>query len=209
MGLLKGLKKLGKAFNPVEWANDKVKGALKGSPGNGPQPGNQERYIREGYGAALASQSSALADLPETFAKAEKGIAKGESAALQDVQDYSTQATAASEADLASRGLGNTSLMDNARQGVAAETSRAAAQVRARYAGLRSELALTQGREQSRIKGNISQLNAGLGSALAGQANFQQQLEHDWQMNQNPDAFLDSLLGIAGTAAGVYIGKAI
>lgn len=193
---------------------DSLFGGKKGkAPGAYPGDQGQEAALREGFGSAIAQESQSLGSIPKAYAKAGAAIESGKGNAIRQAQDIGAQQSAQADQSLASRGLYNTTILDNARQGVAAGVSRQVSDIEARYGQIRAELGLSQNAAENQARGRIGQLRAGLGSALAGQGNTQQSLAYNyaalqqqWELNQNPDAWLDSLLGIAGTAAGYAIG---
>lgn len=211
MGLSKLIKKVGKTFNPVSYANDAIKKGLGfgKSKGSGPGDSGQEAALREGYGAALATNAQSLSDLPKQYEPARKALAQGKTSAIQYAQDRGTQDAASAKQSLASRGLGNTTIYENAQQGVSANVSRQVADIEAMYAQVLGNLAMSEGQNRQRIMGNQAQLRMGLGQSLAGQKNTQQAFQQQWELSQNPDAWLDSLFQLGGTAVGAYIGKNI
>lgn len=213
---------LKKVFKGVSKATGQLTGTeyLKGLMGKGgkPPPGypgasGQEAALREGAGAALAQEAQSLGSIPKAYDAARKQIDVGRTNSIRQAQDIGAQQSAQADQSLASRGLYNTTILDNARQGVAANVSRQISDIEARYGQIRAELGLSQNQAESASRTRIGQIQSGLGGALAGQGNFQQglalnyaQMRQQWEMSQNPDAWLDSLLGIAGTAIGYSIG---
>jgi hypothetical protein len=167
----------------------------------------QEAAIREGYGGAQAINSQALASLPQQFEPAKKALGVAKTNAIQYAQDRGQQDMAATQQSLVSRGLNNSTVLDNARLGVGSDVSRRVSDIENLYAQHFGQLDLAQGQQRQRLLGNKAQLSMGLGQSLAGQRNYHQSLQQQWELSQDPNAWLDSVLGIAGTAAGAYIGK--
>lgn len=208
MGLGKFFKKsLG--FNKKVFGGGYVKDALGmgQSAGKYPGDGGGQAALEAGYANAIANQTGALASVPKAYDKARAGLTSGRSANIQQTMDAGKVASSAVDQSMASRGLYNTTALDSARLGVGAATSRQVAQINAQFDQLEAELGLRQNSAENQIRGNIAGLHASRGQAIAGHLTQQQQLAQQWALNQNPDAWLDSILGIAGTAIGIGVGK--
>jgi hypothetical protein len=209
MGWLKKTFKKGVTFNKNVFGGGYIKDALGmgKSGGKGPGDGGQEAAIREGYGAALSQNAQILGSLPKAYDKARGNLASGKAVASKALQDRGAQETANADQSMVNRGLYNTTVFDNARAGVAANVSQAQSEINAQYAQMEAELGLRQNAAENQVRSNSAQLNVGLGGALAGQKNFQSAQQQQWELSQNPDAWLDSIFGIAGTAIGYGIGN--
>lgn len=174
----------------------------KSSPGSGPSGALQVKRIREGYGGALADEAQVLGSIPETYAKAKKLYGQGKGRAIQAAQDYGAQADAQTQQSMVSRGLFNTTALDNARQGVSYQTSQQVADIENQFAAIEAGLGLKEAQEKSQSRLRSGQLRIGMSQALNNQTNYNQQQQQAWEMAQNEDAWLDSLFNIGGTLLG-------
>lgn len=214
MGLGKFFKKVNKynfLTNPKAGKNAlKALSMARGVGGGGGDyqgdGGAGQAAIDAGYANAIANQTGALGSVPQAFDKARKGLASGKAVNVQQAYDAGKVATSAVDQSMVGRGLYNTTSLDSARMGVGAATSRQVAEINANFDAIEAELGLRQNQAENQIRGNIAQLKVGHGMAKAGQLNTQQQFAQQWALNNNPDAWLDSILGIAGTASGYSIG---
>ncbi len=178
---------------------------IGGGYGSAPGDGGGQAVLEAGYANAIANQTGALGSIPKAYDKARGSLASGKAANIQQVQDAGAVSASQVDQSMASRGLYNTTALDSARMGVGAQTSRQVAQINAQFDALEAELGLRQNAAENQIRSNIAGLNVSRGQAIAGHLTQQQQLAQQWALNNNPDAWLDSILGIAGTAIGYGI----
>jgi len=186
--------------------------------GGGKDPGvGQANEVRSLYGQAQAQQGQLHAQqtaalqrginkIPQSYAKARTAAGDMRNVSLQRAADTGAQQTAQASQSLASRGLYNSTVLDNARSGISSGVTRDLADIDSAYSQILGQLDLGEGQAQmqgqSALAGVFGQ-QAGANSALLqNQATTLAGIQYE-----DPNAWLNSLLGIGGTIAGTYIGK--
>lgn len=156
---------------------------------------------------ALQTQAGlkGLNAIKPAYAAARANVQVGKSNAMQGAADRGTQAQASAQQSLASRGLYNSTVYDNATRGISSQVTRDLADIEQSYAQLLAQLDIGEGQAttqaQQFMSGTYGQQAQGVTGLKLGQAQIQASLYED------PDAWLNDILGIAGTAIGVGIGK--
>lgn len=160
------------------------------------------------YARGQTEQQRSIGETRQAYTSARKSLGAGRTQGIQAVQDAGAQAGARAGQSMANRGLYNTTIMDNAQQGISSGVSRSIADIDAHYAQMLGQLGIQEQNTVNGIRQNIAggaaqqgALQAGLYMNHAGLINS--------QVEEDPNAWLNSLFGIAGTAAGVYVGKNI
>ena len=213
MGWFKHLTHSALQLNPVTVGHNLVTGAggLFGGSGH-----NQLGAINADYNSAQSSlgmgqaeadteRRRALGETRGAFANARGSLTTGRTQAIQSATDAGAQQTAQAGQSLASRGLYNTTVLDNARQGISSNTSRVMADIDAHYAQILASLgvqeaAATTGIRQG-IAGGAQAYGQNKASLYTNHANMLSQIQE-----QDPNAWLGSLMNLAGTGLGYAIG---
>lgn len=158
----------------------------------------------QNYARAEVERRRALGDVQGGYAKARGALAQGQTQAIQTATDQGSQAAANATQRLGSSGLLNTTIAQNAAQGVSAQTSRAVANINAQYAQMLATLGVNEGNAVAGIRQNIAGGAQSFGGSQAGlYANHAGLINS--QPEQDPNAWLESLLQIGGTAIGYGI----
>jgi hypothetical protein len=158
--------------------------------------------------AAQARQTHAglraMQGIKPAYAAARSNIQVGKGSAMQGAADRGVQSQASAQQSLAARGMYNTTVMDNASRGISSGVTRDLADIEASYGQMMAQLdigesqALTQGHQF--LSGTYGQQGQSLSNLKMQQAGLQAQLYED------PDQWLNDLLGIVGTGVGMYFG---
>lgn len=213
MGFGSFLKKAGRSLEKgFKLTTDPAKaigGALGGKGGKAPGSNGAFEQAQNNYAASIAQNSQTFGEIPKTYDVARKAVGAGKAAAIQNATDVGVQDTARVEQSMVDRGLYNTTVLDNARQGVSANVSRQVSDINAYYAKVLADLGIGEMNAKAQVRGQIARSREGLAALQSGNLNQQQAFQQQWELSQNPDAWLESLMGIAGTATGVYLGKNI
>lgn len=201
-----------KKLNPVALGHNLVSGKLFPS-GGGTDTGPIDSQFAQAQSAAGLSAAQAqafnqraLGETRAAYGKARTGYAQGRANAIQYAQDAGAQQQANAAQSLASRGLGNTTIVENAQQGISAGVSRAVSDIDAQYAQMLASLGIGEAQATSGIRArqaasaqDLGRLQAGLHAQLGGiYASLPQ---------EDPNQWLNSLLQIGGTAIGYGIGS--
>lgn len=195
-------------------------GAVFGLLGGGKDPGigqaaEARRLYQQGLSQAgqntaqsIAGQQRALGDTKTAFGGARTALGSGQTQAIQAAQDQGAQAGARATQSLVSSGLGNTTITENAQQGITAGQTRAIADIDSHYAQMLAQLGIGEAAATTGIRQGIGSsyerlagLNAGI---LGNQAQTVASISYS-----DPNLWLDNLLGLAGTAGGIALGKAL
>lgn len=163
---------------------------------------------KAGLGAAraLSINRRALGETRRAFQGARTGFNAGRANSIQYAEDAGAQAGANAQQSLTDRGLGNTTIVDNARQGISSGVSRAVADINSNYDQLLAQLGIGEAQATTGIRARMAASAEDLGRLQSGlhaqQANLYASLDHE-----DPNEWLDSLLNIGSTAIGYGIGK--
>lgn len=195
-------------------------GFVKDIFGGGGDPGKaQAAEVRSLYGQAEAKQAQLFGQqtaaaqkaaniIPKAYGAARKNVQVGKSSALTRASDAGQAMQAQAQQSLAARGLYNSTVMDNARMGISSQTTRDLADIDASYAQLMAELDIGEGQAMSQaqqfLSGTYGSQSAGYTNLKANQAGQLAQIQYE-----DPDAWLNSLLGIGGNIAGIAIGNSL
>lgn len=197
---------LGKALSHTGGGFD-LKGLLGGGGGNkhldeargvygDVQANNAQNFAlsraatRRGGRAAVAGYGQAI-----------RQVGGAKQASTLAAQDAGVQQGAQADQSLASRGLYNTTVLDNARAGISGGVTRQLAQIDSDYAQLLAGLQMGKGNAQA-------QMESQLAGTYQNQAQAGTQIGQQWintlgsVQEEDPNAWLGSLLGIAGFAIG-------
>lgn len=160
----------------------------------------QRRAAKE----AMALQRRGLAGIGPAYAEARKRVTVGRGAAESAATDRSEQTGADIQQSMSARGMFNSTVMDNARVGLSGQLSRDMAEIDAAYSGMLGELDLGEAQALSQGYSNLA------GTSLAGASGVANSLGQHAQAiasieEEDPDAWLNSLLGIGGTVLGAYM----
>lgn len=162
----------------------------------------QARYdAGQGFAQSIATQRRALRTTARAYEGGRKALVAGRAQSQQDVRDIGAQTGANAQQSLTDRGLGNTTIVDNARQGISAGVSREASRINAHYDQLLAELGIGEAGATTRIRQGIGQSYEGLARTRAGLSSQHAQTIASLP-TENPDEWLNSLLGIGGTFLG-------
>lgn len=156
---------------------------------------------------ALQTQAGlkGLNAIKPAYAAARGNVQVGKANSIQNAVDRGAQTQANAQQSLVGRGLYNSTVYDNATRGISSQVTRDIADVEQSYAQLLAQLDIGEGQAttqaQQFMSGTYGQQAQGVTGLKLGQAQIQASLYED------PDQWLNDLLGIAGTAVGVGIGK--
>lgn len=154
---------------------------------------------------AIATQQRSLGATKQGFAGARTALGAGRTQALQGASDNAARSGANAAQSLTDRGLANTTILDNAQQGITANLTRESAVVEAAYADMLARYNIGEAAATTSIRGGIADSYENLGRTQAGL--YSQQAGTIASLpSEDPNAWLDSLLGIGGTALGYAIG---
>lgn len=161
-----------------------------------------------GTARALTERRRAIKETRAGFAGARGAVDTARASAVQTVQDQGRVAEGGAKQGLIDRGLYNTTVLDNAQQGISSGVSRSIADIDSHYAQILGELGIGEASAVSGIRNQNAnavqqggQFSAGLYGQHAG-------ILASGQF-EDPNEWLNALLGIAGTATGAYVGKHI
>lgn len=122
-------------------AHDEAKGARK--RGLGLFGINEDWWQRESlFDTRDRFKRESMANIQSGYRNAKRDIRHAGTAAKREARAAGTQAQAASQQSMASRGLYNTTVMDNATRGISADTSRAIQDIQLSLGQMRSQLEL-------------------------------------------------------------------
>lgn len=202
------LKKIGK-FYPQYSA------FLGGGGGKDPGKGQQKGILKEHektamqnralYAQAAYQQRQGLGAINAGFKQANSVLGQQAANAKQGILDRETQNLGALKAGAAAGGTLGTSTNTNLNRAVYSDTSRALADTDATIGAIKAQLATQQAAAQA---GQYGQL-AGIAQNQAGASNQLGQSLINSLGNvqyQDPNAWLQSLFSIGGTALGAYFG---
>lgn len=151
-----------------------------------------------------AERRRSIGETRKAYAGARDSLGVGRTNAIQYAQDAGAVQQGQAAQSLASRGLYNSTVLDNAQQGVSAGVSRAVSDIEARYAQLNANLGIGEASDIAGIRERIAGGAERLGSTQAGlhtsHAGILASLPQE-----DPDAWLNDLLGIGGMALGYGI----
>lgn len=155
--------------------------------------------------AVLGQGQGALGDVKQGYGEALAQVDPLREAERARVNEQGAFAQAQNKQNAVSRGLYNTSLVADSQRNVAAETSRAMADIENRYAQIKAQLQAGQAGAtadvQSQIAQQTAQAGANASSILQNRANALANINY-----QRPEEYLSQLLGLVGTGAGLYYG---
>lgn len=178
--------------------------------------GDRENKIDALYGAgrsaatlanaqSVATQRRSLGTTAAAYTGARSSLGAGRTAAVNAIGDAGAQAGANLQQSLVDRGLTNTTILDNGQQGISSGMSREIANVEASYQSMLGQLGVNEAAATTGIRQGIASTQNQLGQTQA-QSYGQQANTIASLPSQDPNAWLDSLLGIGGTALGFAIG---
>lgn len=137
------------------------------------------------------------------YAAARANVQVGKANSLQGAADRGVQAQGAMQQSLAARGLVNSTIYDNGSRGIASSVTRDMADIEQSYAQMLAQLDIGEGQATTQanqfMSGTYGQQAQGVASLKLQQAQIQASLYED------PDAWLDSLLGIGTTLGAAYL----
>lgn len=154
---------------------------------------------------ALQTQAGlkGLNAIKPAYAAARANVQVGKSNAMQGAADRGTQAQASAQQSLASRGLYNSTVYDNATRGISSQVTRDLADIEQSYAQLLAQLDIGEGQAttqaQQFMSGTYGQQAQGVTDLKLGQAQIQASLYED------PDQWLNDLLGMGTTLGAAYL----
>lgn len=157
---------------------------------------------RQQFQQGLTTMRSAAAQYAPAYEKAKRLVSVGRGASMDRAMDASKVAGAQVEQNLGARGLTNSTIAENARIGIGSQLSRDMADIDAMYSSLLGGLETEQAGMTAGALGQIGGAQIGFGNSAAGlagnHANAIASIQHT-----DPNAWLNSLLGIGGTFAGI------
>lgn len=196
-------------FNPLK--------SLGGVLGGGPDPGKKQykdilaqhaqlqAQNKASYANALYQQKQGLGAINKGYGAALQSLSTQGAAAKQSIVDRETQNTGALKAGLVSSGLGDTTTATNLQRGIYQDTSRALSSTDEAIAQIKASLLAQQAGAQAGQYGAMAGIfqnqagqNAALGQSLINSIGNVQYTD--------PNAWLQQLLGIGGTALGFSLG---
>lgn len=170
--------------------------------------------INASLNAATAAQQRAMAlqtqsglkglnAIKPAYAAARANVQVGKGNAMQGAADRGMQNQASAQQSLVSRGLYNSTVYDNASRGVASQTTRDLADIEQSYASMLAQLDIGEGQATTQANQFMSGTYGQQGQAASNL--HMQQAQIQAQMYEDPDAWLDSLLGIGTTLGAAYL----
>lgn len=192
--------------NPLGFGKDLLGGGK--DPGKGQQKQvlaifeDLKRQQRRQYASAFQQQRQALGSIQKGYAGARSEVSRIGGEARQGALDRGVQQQASGAQSLTSRGLGNTTAVDNLQRAISGDTSRSLARIDEALAGMHSNLSVQQGRDEAQAYGALSSLfqnqsaqQTSLGTSIAGSIAGVQ--------HQDPNAWISSLLSFGGGLIGL------
>lgn len=137
------------------------------------------------------------------YAAARKNVQVGKASSAQSAMDIGQQMQSQAQQSMAARGLYNSTVMDNARMGISSQTTRDLADIDASYAQLLAQLDIGEGQATTQANQYLSGMFGQQASSVAGLKMNQAQLAAS--MYEDPDQWLDNLLGIGTTLGAAYL----
>jgi len=192
-------------------------GALGVLGGGGSDPGKKQQkgilaahnqqamQNRSLFAQAAYQQRQGLGAINQGYKQAESALGTGAANARQTIADRETRNLGELKAGVAANGMSGTSTANNLQRAVYSDSTRQLANVDAELGALKAELAQ---RRAGAIAGQYGQL-AGIAQNQAGASNALGQNLINSLGNvqyESPSAWLQSLLGIGGTALGYSLG---
>ncbi len=149
-----------------------------------------------GQGSAEDYLLQALGAITEGYGNARQEVGQLGYDARRRTLEREQQQFGQSSQSLASRGLGNTSVLDNARRGIASDTNRALSEIDEGLASIYAGLSTGQAGATAGALGNLANLQTGQASQIAGLLSSQagNLAKFQFEAPQIPDlSFLNNL----------------
>lgn len=149
------------------------------------------------YGLAQGYQQKALKSIDEGYGAAGRDVARLGQTTQRQIMDRETANLGGAAQSLASRGLYNTTILENTNRGVMADTNRSLSELTSVIGQMQAGLATGKANAQANVFGGMSGVSQNYANLLAqlglGQANLLGSVQH-----QGGEGILNSLIGAAG-----------
>lgn len=120
------------------------------------------------FGQAQGAQRKALSTIKSGYGNALANTGLQANNAKRSVLDRESQQMGGLAQSLASRGLGNTTLLDNAKRGISSSTNRELSNIDSMLAQIQSQLQIGQAGAEANVYGSLSNLFQNQSSAMTG-----------------------------------------
>lgn len=159
---------------------------------------------RRAAAQAMMYQQKGLAGIGPAYADARSRVTVGRGASMDAASDRAAQSGADAQQSLTARGLYNTTVLDNARVGISGQLSRDMAEIDAQHQQILGGLDIGEAQAMQQGYSALAGTSLAGASGIAGGLSNQAQAIANVQ-EEDPDAWLNSLLGIGGTVLGAYM----
>lgn len=204
-----GLKVTGQSLDPFGTVTGN---SLFGGGGNNGQKGEVAALSAQARNAAAQGQAEGQVQLNRSIGETRVGYGQardaagvGRTNAIQAANDAGVVQQGRATQGLVNSGLYNTTIAQNASQGISAGVSRAVGDIDAHYAQILGELGIGEANAVSGIRRNIASNAQSGGNFQAGLYDAQANRVAS-EVHEDPNAWLQSLFQIGGTALGYGIG---